>query len=310
MILSVSRRTDIPAFYSKWFMNRLRDGFVYVRNPFNSKQISRVNIKPEVVDCIVFWTKNAKPLTPHLREIDLRGYKYYFHFTITPYGQDLEQRIVNKTKIIDTFKRLSSRIGPQKVILRYDPIILTDKYSKEYHIKAFTKICNLIKGYTDRIVSSFLDNYRKVSRNMKGIDVKELSRSDIAEQFSIIATTHGLSLETCAEAVVPFSSGIKRGKCIDGDLIEKIIGNPIKYKDSLDGNRQDCGCMKCIDIGQYDSCIHNCLYCYANVNKKRTLQNYKSHDPKSPILFGEYDESNVKERKDVKSYLIDRGLLG
>ncbi|SHJ56573.1 protein of unknown function [Clostridium amylolyticum] len=307
MILSVSRRTDIPAFYSEWFMNRINAGYVYVRNPFNYNQISNIDINPDKVDCIVFWTKNPKPLLPRLKELDDRGYKYYFHYTITPYDKEVETDVIDKRSIINTFIELSEKIGKDKVILRYDPIIVTDKYSVDFHLKAFEKMCLIIHEYTNKIVFSFLDDYRKVSMNMKNIGVKELTEKEmknISLKLVEITNQYGIALETCAEKIDLQDIGISHTKCIDGDLIEKIIGYEIKNKDHLDGNRKDCGCMKCIDIGVYNTCIHNCIYCYANTNKNKAASNFKMHDPNSPILSGNFIKEKVKERKDVKSYKI------
>lgn len=307
MILSVSRRTDIPTFYSKWFINRIIDGYVYVRNPFNYHQISKVLITPENVDCIVFWTKNPRPMIDGLGKLDDMGYKYYFQFTITPYNNDIEKNIINKKEIIDTFIELSNRIGKKRIILRYDPVLLTELYDVEFHVKAFAVLCEKLNKYTERVVFSFLDDYNKSARNLKDIQLFEITERDmifLAREFKKTTDRYGLRLETCAEKIDLKELGIEHGKCIDGDLIEEIIGYKINNKDKLDGNRQDCGCMKCIDIGQYDSCIHNCLYCYANVNKKMAMENYKSHNPESPILFGDYEEMQVKVRKDISSLRI------
>lgn len=307
MILSVSRRTDIPAFYSEWFINRIIEGFVYVRNPFNYNQVSKINISPDNVDCIVFWSKNPKPIIEKLNILDELNYKYYFQFTINPYEKDLEKSIVSKEDIINTFINLSNLIGKKRVVLRYDPILLNEKYDINYHIKAFDKLCTTLYQHTEKITFSFLDDYKKVKRNMSDINIKEITEDDmlqIAHKFKEITNKHGLLIETCAEEIDLNKVGINHGKCIDGDLIESIIGYEIKNKNKLDGNRQYCGCMKTIDIGQYDSCIHNCLYCYANINKAKALTNYINHNPNSPILFGDYDIENVKERKDVQSYKI------
>lgn len=311
MILSVSRRTDIPAFYSEWFINRIKGGFVYVRNPFNFNQISKINISPENVDCIVFWSKNPKPLIDKLHILDDLNYKYYFQFTITPYNKDLEKNLANKREIINTFIELSRLIGKNKVILRYDPILINDKYNIDYHVKAFDKLCMSLHNYTERIIFSFLDDYNKVKRNMDDLNIREITEHDmklIAYKFKEIADKYGILIETCAEKIDLDELGINHGKCIDGDLIESFIGYRIKNKNKLDGNRQYCGCMKCIDIGQYDSCIHNCLYCYANVNKDKAIRNYERHDPNLPILFGEYDIEQVKDRKDVESYKIIKDI--
>ena len=310
MILSVSRRTDIPALYTEWFMERIKHGYVYVKNPFNAKQISKINIKPEVVDCIVFWTRNPKPIIENLKSLDELGYKYYFQFTITPYNNDLEKNNPNKKEAIKTFITLSEKIGKEKVILRYDPILITGRYSFEFHNKAFKALVEKLQGYTDKVVISFLDDYRKVSRNMKGFNLQELDNEgmrSMTQSLVEIASKYQLPIETCAEAINLADLGVNHTKCIDGDLIEKIIDYKITNKDKLDANRAFCGCMKCVDIGQYDSCIHDCLYCYANVNKEKARSNYKLHDPSSPLLIGEYDESFVKDRKgkDVESFRIN-----
>ncbi|MFA6940325.1 MAG: DUF1848 domain-containing protein [Clostridiaceae bacterium] len=307
MILSVSRRTDIPAFYTEWFINRVRQGFLYVRNPFNDNQISKINISPDNVDCIVFWSKNPEPIINHLKELDDKGYKYYFQFTITPYSDDLEVNIKNKEDIINTFIRLSDKIGKERVILRYDPIIITDKYDYDFHFKAFENICFRLQNHTEKVIISFLDSYKKVSGNTKGINIKEIKTEDmryIAGSFAKIAEKYNLPVETCAEAIDLSEFGIGHGKCIDGDLIERITGYKIINKNKRDGNREDCRCMKCIDIGQYNTCIHNCVYCYANENKKTAINNYRLHNADSPILSGEYSENQINERKDINSFKI------
>jgi DNA repair photolyase len=294
-------------------MNRIREGSVCVKNPFNANLISRINIKPEVVDCIVFWTKNARPLMDKLNELDEMNYKYYFQFTITSYRNDIEKNINNKKEIIETFIELSNKIGKEKVILRYDPILITDQYNLDFHLKEFTALCEKLKEHTTKVIISFLDDYKKVSRNMKEFNVKELGNEeikDISKKLVEIAGNHGLPIETCAEAIDLNSLGIKNAKCIDGELIEEIVNYKIMNKNKLDANRKYCGCMKCIDIGQYDSCIHKCLYCYANINKEKAESNFKLHNPKSPILVGDFHEELVKDRKDVKSYRVDSGLDG
>lgn len=313
MILSVSRRTDIPAFYSEWFMNRIREGFVYVRNPFNYNQVSSVPLSSNNVDCIVFWTKDARPMMKYLDELDKRGYKYYFQYTITGYNTDIEPFADKKREIIENFIELSNKIGKEKVILRYDPILLSSKYNKEYHFKVFERLCQQLSNYTERVVFSYLDDYKKVSRNMKTLDIKEITSDDmvlIAKNLSNIASENGLILETCAEKISLEEFNIKHSSCIDGNLIERIIKSDLmfnsKNKFVLDNNREACGCVKCIDIGEYDTCIHDCLYCYANVNKEKTKERFKSHDKSSPILVGDLDNAVIKERNknDTKSFKV------
>lgn len=315
MILSVSRRTDIPAFYSEWFMNRLKEGFVYVRNPMNANQISSIPLSPKNVDCIVFWTKDSKNIMKYLNQIDNMGYKYYFQFTITPYNKEIETNVRDKSEIIKTFKELSDKIGKGKVILRYDPIFIQDngKYSTNFHIEAFEKLVDSLSQFTNKVIISFIDGYRKVAANMKDIKIQEISNNDMrfmAKHFSDITKKYKLQLETCAEEIDLKEFGINHSQCIDGNLIEKIIGYNIFNKNIRDDNRLYCGCMKCVDIGQYDSCIHNCLYCYANINKKKALENYKKHNPNSPILFGDFNPETVKQRTNgVESFKINQSEL-
>ena len=307
MILSVSRRTDIPAFYGKWFMQRLKEQYVLVRNPFNANLVSRIPLSPSHIDVIVFWTKNSKPMHKYLKDIDNMGYKYYFQYTITPYKKDMEENLLDKKIIINSFQELSTLIGKEKVILRYDPIVLTSSYTIDYHIKAFEKLCNHLKDYTNKIIFSFLDDYKKISKNMKNHNVHNITTDDmhkLAENFSSIAKSHNIILESCAEKIDLEKYNINHGKCIDDELIEKITG--AKLKAPKDNQREACGCIKCIDIGEYNSCIHNCLYCYANVNKDSAYKNYKLHNPLSPLLIGniDYEKDKIIDRNknDIKSY--------
>lgn len=308
MILSVSRRTDIPTFYAEWFMERLRQKYVLVRNPFNIHSISRIPLTPENVDAIVFWTKNSKPIHRYLDEIDELGYKYYFQYTITPYKKDLEEKVQDKKEIVETFKKLSEKIGSDKVVLRYDPVILNDNYTIDFHKKAFTRLCDLLAVYTKKIIISFLDDYKKISKNIKNLNVKEISDEEmylIAENFAETADKYNLKIESCAEQINLEKFGINHGKCIDDELIEKITG--YKIKAGKDGQRQSCGCIKCIDIGEYNTCLHKCLYCYANINKDTAFKNYKMHNKFSPLLIGDVDtlkdkiiDRNIKDTKSLR----------
>lgn len=314
MILSVSRRTDIPAFYAEWFMERLRQKYVLVRNPFNAHSISRIPLSPENVDTIVFWTKNSKPIHRYLDEIDELGYKYYFQYTITSFKKDMEENLPDKKEIIKSFQTLSEKTGSEKVILRYDPVIITSSYSIEYHIKAFEKLCRHLKGYTHKVIISFIDYYNNTYKNIKNHNVYNISNSDmeiIAENFSSIAKDNGLIIESCAEQIDLGRFGINHGKCIDDELIEKITG--YKISAGKDNQRNACGCIKCIDIGEYNTCMHKCLYCYANINKDAAFKNYKLHDNKSPLLIGHVDEikDKITDRniKDTKSYKKEAKFL-
>lgn len=300
MIISASRRTDIPAYYSEWFFNRLKEGFLYVRNPMNIYQVSKITLTPEVVDFIVFWTKNPTPMLDRLNE--LKDYPYYFQFTVTSYGQDIETNVPSKGKvIIPTFKKLSDKIGKEKVIWRYDPILLNSKYTKEYHYENFEKLAKELSNYTEKCTISFLDFYAKTERNMKGLQILPFSEKDfceIAENLSQIAKSYNLLIDTCAEQVNLESYGISHAHCIDADLMEKITN--YEFKVTKDKNqRKECGCVESIDIGTYNTCKNGCKYCYANFNQQQVSVNALKHNPKSPFLFGELDTSKDKitERK-------------
>lgn len=264
MIISASRRTDIPAFFTPWFLERLKEGVVLVKNPMNPSQVKQISLSPQNIDCIVFWTRNPQPLIPHLHE--LNEYRYYFHFTITPYEEDLEPDLPPKNESIESFIELSTLIGRDKVIWRYDPILLSTSIDKSYHREKFHFLANRLAPYTDRCIISFLDLYKKCKRNLKDYPIKEISHSDEIEIISIlqpIAQQYGLQMTTCAESTDFSSYGVPPGKCIDDELIQRIFGFiPDAKKDSH--QRKTCLCVKSIDIGTYNTCRHNCLYCYAN----------------------------------------------
>lgn len=298
MIVSVSRRTDIPAFYSEWFFNRLKEGYVYVKNPFNTKQISKIELSSNTVDCFVFWTKDAEPMIDRLSE--LKDFKYYFQFTITSYREDVEPGTRNKKELINTFKKLSEIIGKEKVIWRYDPILLSNNYSKEYHYEWFEKFCKQLSGYTNKCIISFLDLYKKTERNTKVLNLKSISEEDMKEiglKLSNIASNYGIVIETCSEGIDLSSCGIVKGKCIDDKLVSKILNLDIDVK--KDNTQRDvCGCVKSVDIGQYNTCKHYCLYCYANFNYKQVDNNYSKHDVSSPLLIGNINgDEKITDRK-------------
>lgn len=286
MIISASRRTDIPSFYSDWFFNRLRDGYAYAVNPFNRKQVSSIPLSTDAVDCFVFWTKDPSPMICRINE--LMEYKFYFQFTLTSYRQDVERNLRPKREIIKTFKELSGIIGKEKVIWRYDPIFLNDFYSKEYHYEWFERFMEELHGYTEKCIISFMDYYKKAEKNMKDLHIRipeEQDMYEMAQRFSKIGNMYGIPIETCAEKIDLSMCGISKGKCIDRDLISKIIGRSIDVKKD-DSQREECGCAKSVDIGQYNTCLHNCAYCYASFDHTRAEENYRRHNPNSPLITG------------------------
>lgn len=298
MILSVSRRTDIPAFYSDWFFNRIEAGYVDVRNPMNIHRVSRVKITPDVVDCIVFWSKNPKPMLSRLDR--LSQYKYYFQFTLNPYDQHIEREVPLKRNIFDTFRELSERIGKERLVWRYDPILISDKIDVNYHIKYFEEIAKRISGYSERCVISFVDLYKKVVSNVSALNIREPNSDEIEKLVSAlvpIAASYGFTIQSCAEHIDLSDLGINHGACIDPLLISHLIGQPIHvHKDK--NQRAECGCAESIDIGEYNTCQHYCAYCYANFNCGVVSRKIGKHDPKSSLLIGELQDSDiVKERK-------------
>ncbi|WP_368232807.1 DUF1848 domain-containing protein [Aeromonas sp. s3] len=293
MILSASRRTDIPAFYTPWFMNRIRAGFLLVRNPFNAHQISRISLLPSEVDAIVFWTRNPQMLMTHLDELDSLGYRYYFQYTITGYPKLLEHSVPRPHRAIATFSELSDRIGKDRVIWRYDPILLSNIVDLDEHKRLFKKIASMLEGKTSRVVISFADLYKKTERNLdviseleyKDILHEQQSVLDLSSYMSEVASAHGMEIESCAEGLDLSQVGVSHGKCIDDALLMKLFGISLsERKDS--GQRAECGCIRSVDIGVYNTCLHGCSYCYATYSQSSVLKNKAKHDPRSPFLIG------------------------
>lgn len=289
MILNVSGRTDIVAFYSKWFMNRYKEGYLDVRNPFNKKLVSRIYFSD--VDLIMFCTKNPIPIIDKIKEINK---PILFHITLTPYNKDIEPNVIDKTKIIEGIKELSKIIGIDNIYVRYDPIIISDKYNIDYHIKAFNKLCILLNGYVKRIIISFLDEYKNVKENRNILKYKTLTDNDyklISRNFSKIASNNGMTVQTCFEDRNLVEYGLIKGECLSHELAYKLTGK--SYKSWTARKERKCNCVQMVDIGVYNSCKHFCKYCYANYNEKEVINNYKNHNPNSSLLIGELESDDI-----------------
>ena len=303
MIISASRRTDVPALYSDWFFNRINEGFLMVRNPMNIHQVSKINLSPEIVDGIIFWTKNPIPMIKRLNELD--EYMYYFQFTITPYGKDIEPNLPEKNEtIISSFKELSHIIGADRVIWRYDPILINNKYSFDYHVHAFTKISEELHDYTRKVTISFIDEgYRGVKSNLNDLLLHEFpstTKIELGSKFAEIAHSYGLEIDTCAEEIELKKFGIEHARCIDDRLLAKLLDCQLDIsKDKT--QRLECGCVTSVDIGMYNTCKNECRYCYANYSVKTVDSNYAKHNPLSPLISGEISESDKISIRDVKS---------
>lgn len=302
MILSVSRRTDIPSYYSEWFLNRIKEGFLYVRNPMNPRQLSRIELSPEVVDCIVFWTKNPEPMLDKLDE--LSAYSYYFQFTLTGYGKDIECNLPHKKeKMIPVFQRLSEKIGAERVVWRYDPILFNGTYSAEYHIRAFEQIAAALKGYTKKCVISFVDEYAKNRKNMQALNLHQPSERelcDFAGQLSRIARQNDMKIASCAERIDLTQYGIEHNSCIDKTLIEALTGCRLKVSKDK-GQRPECGCVESVEVGTYNTCLNGCKYCYANHSPESVLENCKRYDVNSPLLCGSLTGEDTVTYRKMKS---------
>lgn len=312
MILSVSRRTDIPAFHSEWFYNRINEGEVYVRNPMNVHSVSKIKLSSDIIECIVFWTKNpSQEFIDNVRMLDEKGYKYYFQFTITSYDNSIEKNVPEKKMIMQKFRSLSGKIGKEKIIWRYDPIFINDTYSIDYHCKYFEYIASKLSGYTNKCVISFIDKYAKIKKRLEAENITELSFEQmkiIGKSFSEIGKKHNIEIETCCEKIDLLSYGIRKGHCIDGELIKHLTNKPYIFKKDA-CQRKDCGCIASVDIGSYNSCSHNCLYCYANWEDD-VKENEMSYDFKSPILCSELKQDDkISERKITSCPLEEGGLF-
>jgi hypothetical protein len=291
MILSASRRTDIPCYYSEWFMNRIRAGSVCMRNPMNRKQLSRIRLTPETVDCIVFWTKDARNILDKLPELDRLGYKYYFQFTLTPYDRTIEKNLCDKAEIIETFIRLSNQIGKKRVIWRYDPIILNETIDIAYHKEQFEFFCGKLTGHTETVTISFVDMYPKLKTNL----IRPLSGEEIAEISAFLgaqAKAHNLKITACCEKTDLTRYGIEKASCIDKNLIERICGHELDAERDKN-QREGCGCCKSNDIGSYNSCLNGCIYCYATDSPASAERRSKAHNPQGELLIGTVGEGEL-----------------
>ncbi len=291
MILNVSGRTDVVAFYSKWFMNRYQEGYFDVRNPFNPQLVSRIYV--DDVDLILFCTKNPIPILKDLKKIKK---PILFHVTLTPYKKDIEPNVISKKELIDAIKKLSEIIGIENLYVRYDPIFLSEQYSLQYHKKAFEKMCFLLSGYVNKIIVSFIDDYKNVRKHRKSLNIKDLEEDDYKEIgtfFSKTAKKYNMSVQTCFEQENLVEYGFKKGECLSHELAYKLTGKTYK-----NWKARKCSCVEMVDIGVYNSCSHFCKYCYANYDEEKVAKSIKMHNPNSSLLVGELQKDDqIKIRK-------------
>lgn len=300
MILHTGLRTDIPAFYTEWFLNRISEGYVLVRNPYNLVQVTRYRITPDVVDVISFCTKNPAPMLSHMDM--LKDYGQFWYVTITPYGTDIEPKVPAKEKVMQDFITLSKTVGINSIGWRYDPIFLSDTYTLEHHITAFEEMAKTLHGHTNICVISFIDLYQKVLRNFPKVRaVKKEDRITLGTEFVRIGAKYGITIKACAEGTELAPYGVDCSGCMTVADFEKAIDCSLKVPKSK-GARQECACILGCDIGAYNTCRHLCRYCYANYDEETVMRNMKLHNPKSPLLLGELTADDMIHDAKQESY--------
>ncbi len=304
-IISVSRRTDIPAFYGNWFMNRLNEGFAGYVNPFSSSK-HFVSLSLKNVVGFVFWSKNFRPFMDNLKEIRSRGYNCYFHFTINALPEIFESNVVEALTAIETLKEISSMYSPVHINWRYDPVVITEFTNDDFHLRNFESLASKLEGYVERCYFSFPTLYGKVKRNIrilkkeKGVEISNPHKDfkiDLANQLADSAYQNGITMNSCCGDYL-VGGKVKKAHCVDGDVIGSLFFNG-NYTYKLKPSRAECGCAESTDIGTYDTCPNGCIYCYANVNQERAKNAFEKHDPRSAFLGHSYEESErwIKEAK-------------
>lgn len=294
MILNVSGRTDIVAFYSEWFWKRYQEGYVDVRNPFYPKQVSRIYFQD--VEGIVFCTKNPIPILKYLPNITI---PYYFHVTLTPYRKEIEPGVPRKRDIIEAVKTISKLTLKERIYIRYDPIFLSDTYTLEYHKTSFERICKLLDGYVSHIIVSFIDDYKNVRKNQNILRIRPFTEADyafIGQAFSMIANKYGMTVQTCSEAHNLVEYGFIEQDCLTKEMAQALTGRS-NFKRWTSRNNKHCKCVEMVDIGVYNTCRHFCKYCYANYDEQLVGENRKKHDPNSSLLIGQLEDSDMIKRR-------------
>lgn len=285
MIISASRRTDIPAYFGDWFLRRLQEGFVLVRNPMNPRQISRIRLERGAVDAFVFWTKNIRPFLPVLEELDRQGFPYFVQYTLNDYPQTIEASLPPLADRLDSLRRLADRVGPNGFMWRYDPILFTLELTAAEHLRRFAGLCAGLDGLAANCTFSFLEEYAKTRRNTRHLDIRrpdQDERRELVARLADIAANSGIRLQCCCGEDYR-DSGVLPAACINRTLLEPLVGRPLEIRKDT-GQRPNCHCIQSVDIGAYDTCRHGCGYCYANNSRIRIDANWQNYDQQSPIL--------------------------
>lgn len=310
MIISASYKTDIPAFYGEWFENRLEAGYCKVANPYNRRQISRISLLPEDVDGFVFWTKNLGPFEKRLERVGEFGRSFTVQYTITGYPRELERTVIDADRSVRLFRAVAEMYGPKAAVWRYDPILFSSLTPAEYHLENFERLAGALEGAADEVVISFAQIYKKTARNLDlaardfGFtweDPPDEVKLDLAARLVEMAGACGMRLSVCSQRryIVP---GAKAAQCVDARRLTAMGGRPIRARRK--GNRPDCRCYESADVGEYDTCPHGCVYCYAVLHRDLALKRYKKHDPEGEFLFspGEDAASSQEETRQTNLF--------
>lgn len=302
MIINTGGRTDTVQYYTEWLLRRFAEGYVLSRNPLFPNKVTRYELTPDKVDCVVFCSKNYTPILSRLQEITDR-FNTYFHYTITAYGKDIEPGVPSIEESMQTLIDLSKQVGKQRIAWRYDPVLLTEKYTIDCHLKTFEHMATILAPYIDRCIFSFVEMYKKLETNMPEIILlSEDDRNALAQGFGTIAHTYGFTLQTCGTNGDFSRYGIHASGCMTLDILgaaNGIVFKDLKHK----GMRQGCHCIESRDIGAYDTCLNGCKYCYANKNPQKAFANYAYHDPASPLLLGQVKPEDTIQQGAQKSFL-------
>lgn len=302
MIINTGQRTDIPAFYAKWFINRIKEGYVLVRNPYYPKNVTKFILNPDVVDVIGFCTKNPRPMFNYLDLI--KDYGQFWYISITGFERDLEPNVPPIDQVIEDFKYLSNKIGKNAIAWRYTPIIINDKYTKERHIKTFEYIAKSLSGYTNLVTYGFVDIYPKLEKNHPEIkDTDDKTKIEITKEFLKIAKKYNMNLRLCSKEKWLEQYGVDIKGCMRLEDYENSINKNLNIKKRMDARKGYCACLLSNDIGMYNSCPHLCTYCYANGNKNMVINNYKLHDENSPLLIGHINKDDIIKDANQESYI-------
>lgn len=315
MIISASYKTDIPAFYGRWMMNRLAAGFCCMTNPFNRAQVIRVELAPHDVDGIIFWTKNVGPFLSSLPEVRSRGFPFVVQYSINGYPRTLECSVVDWRKSVDHMHWLAERFGPGVGVWRYDPIVFSSITPPEFHLDSFERIAKALKGTTDEVVVSFAQIYKKTKRNMEKAsteenftwwDPPEDEKRDLLYKMTRIAASNKFQLTICSQPEF-LVDGVLEARCIDVLRLVRVYG--IDLHTRTKGNRPGCLCAESRDIGDYDTCPHGCVYCYAVSSRATAQKRFREHDPDSPFLFPPKGEVSIPPPKAAARRPSQMGLF-